>query len=62
MYMMLGLIWVCAVLLILSLYRECRKDAMMRRYREETRATDRTVYDTRVIELDRYRKDYRRAG
>ncbi len=62
MYMMLGLIWLCAVLLILSLYQECRKDAMMKRYREEKHAVGRKVYDTKVIDLDSYKKNYRRAG
>lgn len=62
MYAVLGLMWFIAVLIILSLYREYRKDEMMRKYREEIARMSGRTYRTEIININDYRTRTKRAG
>ena len=62
MYAVLGLMWFIAVLIILSLYREYRKDEMMRKYREEIARMSGRTYRTKVINISDYKTSTKRAG
>ena len=62
MYVLLVSMWFGAVLLIMSLYRESKKDEMMRAYRKDIADIGREIYETEVIEINSYRQRMRRAG
>ena len=62
MYAIAAVMWFGAVMMILSLYREYKKDALMRKYRKDIARISGRTYNAQVISLKEYKNRTQRAG